>query len=51
MICNELGVICKNAFAGVHLASRDDVKKRKPLSSKSLKGPQRVCMAADDTLR
>ena len=48
---NELGVDYKNAFAGVYLASKDDVKKRKPLSSKSLKCLQAACMAADDDLR
>ena len=30
---NELGVESKNAFTGVYLASRDDTKKRKPLSN------------------
>ena len=48
---NELGVDSKNPFAGVYLASRDDAKKRKPLSSKSLKSLQVACMDADDDLR
>jgi integrase len=48
---NELGVDSKNPFAGVYLASRGDAKKRKPLSSKSLKALQAACMEADDDLR
>lgn len=45
---NELGVDVKNPFAGVYLASRGDAKKRKPLSSQSLKLLQKACMEADD---
>ena len=48
---NELGFDCKNTYAGVYLASRDDVKKREPVSIKSLKRLQRECMEADDDLR
>ena len=48
---NELGVESKNPFAGVYLASRDDAKKRKPLSINSLKHLQNTCMEADDDLR
>jgi len=48
---NELGVDVKNPFAGVYLASRGDAKKRKPLSSQSLKLLQKACMEADDDLR
>ena len=48
---NELGVDAKNPFSGVYLASRDDAKKRKPLSSKSLKSLQAICLGADDDLR
>jgi integrase len=48
---NELGVDSKNPFAGVYLASRGDAKKRKPLSSKSLKHLQSACIEADDDLR
>ena len=48
---NELGLESKNPFAGVYLASRGDAKKRKPLSSKSLKTLQQACMEADDDLR
>jgi len=48
---NELGVESKNPFAGVYLASRDDAKKRKPLSNNSLKHLQNACMEADDDLR
>jgi integrase len=48
---NELGVDSKNPFAGVYLASRGDAKKRKPLSSRSLKHLQKACMEADDDLR
>jgi len=48
---NELGVDSKNPFAGVYLASRDDAKKRKPLSNDSLKHLQNSCVEADDDLR
>ena len=48
---NELGVDSKNPFAGVYLPSRDDAKKRRPLSNKSLKHLQAACMEADDDLR
>jgi len=48
---SELGVDSKNPFAGVYLPSRNDAKKRRPLSAKSLRSLQKACMAADDDLR
>ena len=48
---SELGVDSKNPFAGVYLPSRNDAKKRRPLSAKSLRSLQAACMDADDDLR
>ena len=48
---NKVGVDSKNPFAGVYLVSRDDAKKCKLLSSKSLILLQRACKDADDDLR
>jgi integrase len=47
----ELGLECRNAFAGVYLAPDDNKTKRQPLSAGQIAVLQRNCYQADDDLR
>ena len=44
----EVGLNCRNAFAGVYLASDEELQQRQPLSSEQIRRVQQPCYEIND---